>query len=128
MIKTTFIILMLSLTNLVFANPQFIDTEKSFAEEYKNLRILLEKVTDPISAQKYKPVIEEEIQRLRQTQHSGGDFFNSLTNTEKKLFVKRFQQNRFHCGEVTQVMQERRRILFSPKLSLILADTLAKIP
>ncbi len=119
---------MLSLTNLVFANPQFIDTEKSFAEEYKNLRILLEKVTDPISAQKYKPVIEEEIQRLRQTQHSGGDFFNSLTNTEKKLFVKRFQQNRFHCGEVTQVMQERRRILFSPKLSLILADTLAKIP
>lgn len=128
MIKTTFILLLLSFSATVLANPQFIKPEKSYAEEYKTLRILLEKVKDTDSAQKYKPVIENEILRLRGTQHSGGEHFNSLSDADKKLFVKRFQQNRFHCGEVTQVMQERRRILFNPKLSLILADTLAKIP
>ena len=106
----------------------FLDTDNSFAEEYKELRILLEKVTNKDSALLYKSAIENEIQQLNQNFRSGEDQFNSLSPADKKLFVKKFQKNRYHCGDVTQVMEERTRILFDPELSDILRDTLIQIP
>ncbi len=102
--------------------------EQSYAEEYKQLRILLESVRDIDTALLHKAAIEKEIQILKQNQVTGGKHFDLLSEQEQKVFVKRFQQNRFHCSEVTQVMEQRRRILFVPELSEILADTLANIP
>ncbi|MFK7794494.1 MAG: hypothetical protein AB8B89_04020 [Gammaproteobacteria bacterium] len=120
------LICLASISNL-FASS-FLDADKSFAEEYKGLRTLLLKVKDKDSALLYKQAIEDEIQYLNQNHQSGADQFNALSSKEKKLFIKKFQQNRYHCGNVTQVMDERRRILFDPELSYILRDTLAKIP
>lgn len=126
--KSLLFIFLSLLPLIAAANPPFPKTVTSFAEEYKTLRILLEKVTDSETAIKYKAQIEQEIQRLSTTQYSGAEHFNSLSKLEQKLFVKRFQMNRFHCGEVTQVMQQRRRILFDPKLSKVLSKTLNNIP
>ena len=117
----------LSSTSSLFA-ASFLDTDNSFAEEYKNLRILLEKVQDKDTALLHKHAIQNEIQYLNQNHQSGADQFNALSPQEKKLFVKKFQKNRYHCGDVTQVMVERKRILFNPELSIILRDTLAQIP
>jgi hypothetical protein len=117
----------LSSTSSLFA-ASFLDTDNSFAEEYKNLRILLEKVQDKDTALLHKHAIQNEIQYLNQNHQSGADQFNALSPQEKKLFVKRFQKNRYHCGDVTQVMVERKRILFNPELSIILRATLAQIP
>lgn len=118
---------LLFLSTSVMASS-FLDAEKSFAEEYKNLRILLEKVQDKDSALLHKQAIESEIQLLNQNHRSGADQFKLLSAKEKNLFVKKFQQNRYHCGDVTQVMVERKRILFNPELSSILRDTLSRIP
>jgi hypothetical protein len=117
----------LSSTSSLFA-ASFLGTDNSFAEEYKNLRILLEKVQDKDTALLHKHAIQNEIQYLNQNHQSGADQFNALSPQEKKLFVKRFQKNRYHCGDVTQVMVERKRILFNPELSIILRATLAQIP
>ena len=51
-----------------------------------------------------------------------------MPKSQQELFVKKFQNNRYHCGEVTQVMQERQRILLHPDLSDILRDLLNQIP
>jgi hypothetical protein len=115
-----------STTNLLAS--AFPESDNSFAEEYKKLRILLEKVQDKNTALLHKQAIENEIQHLNQNHQSGADKFNSLSPQEKKLFVKKFQKNRFHCGDVTQVMVEKKRILFNPELSIILRDTLSRIP
>ena len=69
-----------------------IKSEHSYAQEYKPLRLLLESVKDAESALAYKTAIEKEIQRLRQNQPSGAEYFNSLSNADKKLFIKRFQK------------------------------------
>ena len=129
--KTAFIYLILlfclaGTSSLLAAS--FIDTEDSFAEEYKNLRILLEKVQDKETALQHKQAIEKEIKHLSSNNQSGADQFNSLSAQEKELFVKKFQKNHFHCGDVTQVMAERNRILLNAELSIILNDTLSKIP
>ncbi len=106
----------------------FLESDNSFAEEYKNLRVLLNKVQDKDTALLHKQAIEKEIQYLSQNHQSGEDQFNSLSADEKKLFIKKFQKNRYHCGNVTRVMEERKRILFDPELAIILSDTLSRIP
>lgn len=122
-----YLILFLCFTHTSIASS-FLETDKSFAEEYAKLRHLLEKVQDKDSALHYKLEIEKEIQRLSQNHQSGSEQFNALSDAEKKQFVKKFQKNHFHCGDVTQVMVERRRILFDPELSVILRDALSEIP
>ena len=119
--------LLFGLTNNSLASS-FLDTDNSFAEEYGELRALLASVQDKESALQYKLAIEQEIQHLNQNHQSGSKQFNLLSPQEKKLFIKKFQKNRYHCGNVTQVMMEARRILFDPELAIILRDTLAKIP
>lgn len=104
------------------------DEDVSFAEQYKDLRILLQKVTSAELATSYKAQIDHEIDILRANQTTSPVEFKSLSDAEKKLFIKKFQQNRFHCGEVTAVADERRRILLHPELSSILRDSLNRIP
>jgi len=101
---------------------------KSFAQEYIPLSDLLVKVKNSESATQYKSQISQEIARLKTTQISGGQEYEALSAEEKKAFVKKFQNNNQHCGAVTQVMQERTRILLNPKLSKILGSTIKDIP
>lgn len=111
----------------VFASL-FEQDRQSFALEYKELRMLLQKVKNEQTAIKYKPAIEQQISSLRQNQFSGEGSFTAMSESEQIMFVKKFQNNRFHCGEVTQVMAERQRILLHPDLANILRDLLNQIP
>ena len=102
--------------------------EQSFALEYKELRILLQKVNNQQTAIKYRPAIEQQILHLQQNQLAGEGTFESLSESQQRLFVNKFQNNHLHCGEVTQVMAERRRILLHPELAKILRELLDQIP
>lgn len=104
------------------------DNNSSFAQEYRELRILLQKVNTEQSAKIHRHAIQEQITRLKQNQAAGEQAFSALPKSQQELFVKKFQNNRFHCGEVTQVMQERQRILLHPDLSNVLRDLLNQIP
>jgi hypothetical protein len=112
----------------VFAGETHSTDRESFAKEYATLKALLQKVRSKDSAKLYKPQIEQELDRLRSSQISGSEEFTSLSKNEKKEFIKKFQNNQFHCGEVTQVMEERRRILLNPELNEILGSLVQKIP
>ena len=101
---------------------------QSYAQEYNTLRQLLENVTSTETAIAYKQAIEKQINILKDNQPSGAENFNAMSKEEKKFFIKKFQNNRFHCGEVTQVMTERQRILLDTNLAEILEETLSKIP
>ena len=124
----TLLYLYLTLISSVLLSTSHAEATKSYAEEYKPLRLLLEQVTNRETALKLKPKIEDQVIYLNSTQSSGSQLFESLSASEKKLFIKRFQNNRFHCSEVTSVMNERRRILLNPDLSFVLRDTLNQIP
>lgn len=102
--------------------------DASFAEEYKELRLLLQSVTNTQAAITFRPAIQEQISKLKQNQAAGEQAFSAMSKSEQELFVKKFQNNRYHCGEVTQVMEERQRILLHPDLSVILRDLLDQIP
>ena len=104
------------------------DSNSSFAQEYRELRILLQKVNTEQAAKTYRPAIQEQIIRLKQNQAAGEQAFSAMPKSQQEIFVKKFQNNRYHCGEVTQVMQERQRILSHPDLSEILRDLLNQIP
>lgn len=103
------------------------DTE-SFAQQYDVLADLLSKVKDRETALYHRDQIQQQIAFLEQNQSSGESAFNMLSKQEQVLFIKRFQNNRYHCGEVTQVMQERQRILLDPELASLLKDLLMEIP
>ncbi len=104
------------------------ESKSSFALEYRELRILLQKVNTEQAAKTYRSAIQEQISRLQKNQASGEQTFSAMPKSQQELFVKKFQNNRYHCGEVTQVMQERQRILLHPDLSAILRDLLNQIP
>ena len=127
-----FAIIMIALTNLLVAgkvNSHLLENSKaSFAQEYKELRILLQNVTDEQTAIAHKSAIQEQINKLKLNQAAGEQSFAAMSELEQKLFIKKFQNNRYHCGEVTQVMEERQRILLHPDLSAILRDVLNQIP
>ena len=121
--------LIAGLLNTDFVLARLLDKdEQSFALEYKELRILLQKVNNKQTAEKYKSAIERQILYLQRNQLKGEGTFESLPESQQQLFVKKFQNNRFHCGEVTQVMAERQRILLHPDLAKILRDLLDQIP
>lgn len=104
------------------------DTESSFAEKYRDLHMLLQKVTSVELAIAYKNSIDHEIDILRSNQTTSAVDYNSLSAEEKKIFIKKFQQNTFHCGEVTGVANEKRRILLQPELADILRESLERVP
>ena len=85
-------------------------------------------VKDRNTALIYKPAIQEQIEFLQMNQSTGEKAFSEMSKEEQTLFVKRFQNNRYHCGGVTQVMQERQRILLNPDMANVLGDLLHQIP
>lgn len=101
---------------------------KSFAQEYAHLGVLLEKVQDQQSAVKYKSQIAIELDKLKLSQSGGGDQFSLLPENEKKIFIKKFQNNHFHCDEVTKVMEERNRLLLHPETREVLGALLDSLP
>lgn len=119
-------ILIVSSTNCI-ASLQLND-QQSYAQEYKKLRVLLEMIKSSETAIMYKQVIEQQIKYLNDNHLSGEESFNAMSVEDKKSFIKKFQNNHFHCGEVTQVMTERQRILLQLDLANILRDTLSEIP
>ena len=106
----------------------FAQDDSSFAEEYSYLGKLLANVSDRNSAMLYKPAISKELNRLKSSQINGEKQFASLSDAEKKQFIQKFQNNRIHCGNVTKVMQERRRILLDPETRVELGTVLLEIP
>jgi hypothetical protein len=104
------------------------DLNQSFAQQYSELANLLSRVENRQSALDYRSKIQQQIDMLANSQSSGEDKFNQMSKQEQRLFIKRFQNNRYHCGAVTQVMQERQRILLDPELAELLQDLLIKIP
>ncbi|MCZ6564622.1 MAG: hypothetical protein O6852_00580 [Gammaproteobacteria bacterium] len=127
-IRLVLIIITLFLSMGVNAGGYADGKGKSFAQEYAYLGILLEKVHDQQSAVKYKSKIAIELDKLKLSQPSGGDQFASLSEDEKKIFIKKFQNNHFHCGEVTKVMDERNRLLLNPATREVLGALLVILP
>ena len=97
---------------LVFAGENVITDKESFAQEYAQLGLLLEKVQDKQTARLYKPQIIKELNRIKSSVGEQSDFEN-LSPIEKKIFVKKFQNNNLHCGYVTKVVDERNRLLLN---------------
>jgi len=97
---------------LVFAGENVITDKASFAQEYAQLGLLLEKVQDKQTARLYKPQIIKELNRIKSSVGEQSDFEN-LSPIEKKIFVKKFQNNNLHCGYVTKVVDERNRLLLN---------------
>ena len=110
------------------AGENTITDRESFAKEYVTLKVLLQKVKTKESAILYKPQIQQELDRLKSSQISGSDEFSRLSEYEQQVFIKKYQNNHFHCGEVTQVMKERRRILLDPDLFKIIGPLVQNIP
>ena len=110
------------------AGETIVTDKESFAKEFTTLKLLLQKVQDEDAAIFYKPQIEQELTRLKSSQLSGDEEFRGLSDVEKREFIKKYQNNHLHCGEVTQVMEERRRILLNPELYKILGPLVQNIP
>lgn len=92
---------------------EIIETDKdSFAKEYAQLGVLLEKVQDKKTAIEYKPQIIKELNRIKLSVGKQSDF-DKLSPVEKKLFVKKFQNNNLHCGYVTKVINEKNRLFLN---------------
>jgi len=112
----------------LFSSSILASDSASFAGEYSHLSKLLTNVTDRNSAILYKSAISQELNRLKASQINGGEKFESLSEAEQKLFINKFQNNRNHCGYVTKVMQERRRILLNPETKVELETVLLEMP
>ncbi len=118
--------LLLFFSPLVFAGENVITDKESFAQEYAQLGLLLEKVQDKQTARLYKPKIIKELNRIKSSVGEQSDFEN-LSPIEKKIFVKKFQNNNLHCGYVTKVVDERNRLLLNKEVKNELGDLLDQL-
>lgn len=112
----------------LFSSSILADNSASFAQEYSHLSKLLSNVIDRNSAILYKSAIFKELNRLKASQINGGKEFELLSEAEQKRFINKFQNNRNHCGYVTKVMQEQRRILLNPETKVELETVLREMP
>ena len=114
-LKSGFIYFLLTwfFASSLFAGENVSSNGESFAREYAILGSLLEKVQNKKTARLYRPQIEKELARLKSNQISGQEAFESLSPLEQKIFIKKYQNNHFHCGAVTKVMNERNRLLLN---------------
>jgi len=104
-----------------------VETDKeSFAQEYQQLGVLLEKVHNKKTAVIYKPQIVNELARIQSSIGKQSDF-ESLSEVEQKLFIKKFQNNNLHCGYVTKVMDERNRLLLNKETKNELGELLDQL-
>ena len=116
----------LNFTAVVFAGEIISTDKESFAKEYAQLGMLLEKVQDKQTAIEYKPQIAKELERIKLATGKTSNF-DSLSELEKKLFVKKFQNNNRHCGYVTKVAQERNRLLLNEEAKDELGELLDQL-
>lgn len=107
-----FIIQTLFFVPVIYAGEIVPTNKESFAQEYEYLGVLLEKVQNKKTAILYKPQIMDELARIQSSVGKYNDF-ESLSPFDKKIFVSKFQNNNLHCGYVTKVMNERRRLLLN---------------
>ena len=106
---------------------EIIATDKeSFAQEYQHLGQLLEKIHNKETAIIYKPEIINELARIQSSIGKQSDF-DSLSPIEKKIFVKKFQNNNLHCGYVTKVLDERNRLLINKEAKNELGELLNQL-
>ena len=105
-------VLLLVLPSLVVAGERIATDQESFAQEYAQLGLILEKIQDETTARLYKPQVIKELDRIRLSVGEHGDY-ETLSPQEKKLFIKKFQNNNRHCGYVTKVANERNRLLLN---------------
>jgi len=108
------------------AGENVITDKQSFAQEYDQLGQLLEKIRDKETAILYKPKILQEIDRIKSSIGNQSDY-DSLSEEEKKIFVKKFQNNNLHCGFVTKVMDERNRLLLNKETKAELGELLNQL-
>ena len=127
-IYLVFIVIVLASVVDVTAGERVTEAGESFAQEYAHLSNLLQKVQSRESAEFYKSQIAAELDRLRSSQFSGEQNFDALSYEQQQQFIKKFQNNQYHCGNVTKVMDERRRILLDPDLSQVLSPIIQDIP
>ena len=111
-IKIYLVALLLVLPSVTYSGENLISDKESFAQEYAQLGLLLEKIQDKQTARLYKPQIIKELDRIKTSVGQQSDFEN-LSPIEKKIFVKKFQNNNLHCGYVTKVVDERNRLLLN---------------
>jgi|GEM_PF-2070420 len=112
--------------SLVLAGENTVTEKKSFAQEYNHLGQLLEKIQDRDTAIHYKSDIIKELGRIKASIGKQSDY-DSLTDEEKKVFVKKFQNNNLHCGYVTKVMNERNRLLLNKEVKSELGELLDQL-
>lgn len=125
-IKYYLLVLLVLFSPHMFAGENIATDKESFALEYAQLGVLLEKVQDKETAQLYKPLIIVELDRIQSSVGKQSDY-ESLSPLEKKLFVKKFQNNNLHCGYVTKVMDERNRLLLNKEAKNELGDLLDRL-
>lgn len=125
-IKKYLVTLLLVFSSLSFAGVNIITDKESFAQEYAQLGLLLEKVQDKQTASFYKPQIIKELGRIKSNVGEQSDF-EALSPEGKKLFIKKFQNNNLHCGYVTKVADERNRLLLNIEAKNELGDLLDEL-
>lgn len=86
--------------------------KESFAQEYAQLGLILEKIQDEATARLYKPQLIRELKRIKISVGEQSNY-EALSSEDKKLFIKKFQNNNLHCGYVTKVANERNRLLLN---------------
>ena len=119
-------LLLLNFAAVAFAGEIISTDKESFAKEYAKLGMLLEKVQDKQTAIEYKPQIVKELERIKLATGNINDF-DSLSELDKKLFVKKFQNNNLHCGYVTKVAEERNRLLLNEEAKNELSELLDQL-
>jgi len=125
-IPSVVFILMLFMSAALVAGENVITDKQSFAQEYDELGQILEKIQDKESAILYKPEIIQELDRIKSSVGKQSDY-ESLSDKEKKIFVKKFQNNNLHCGYVTKVLVERNRLLLNKEAKAELGDLLNQL-
>ena len=119
------VLLILTMTT-AYAGENIATEKESFAQEYDQLGQLLEKIQDKETAIIYKPEIIKEIDRIKNSIGKQSDF-DSLSENDKKIFIKKFQNNNLHCGYVTKVMNERNRLLLNKEAKAELGTLLDQL-
>jgi hypothetical protein len=120
------LILPLVFSSLVLAGENIVTDKESFAQEYAQLGLLLEKIQDEKTARFYKPQVIKELDRIRLSVGEQSNY-EALSPEERKLFIKKFQNNNLHCGYVTKVANERNRLLLNKEAKNELGELLDQL-
>ena len=110
----------------MLAGENIVTDKESFAQEYAQLGLLLEKIQDEKTARFYKPQVIKELDRIRLSVGEQSNY-EALSPEERKLFIKKFQNNNLHCGYVTKVANERNRLLLNKEAKNELGELLDQL-